>query len=256
MKCIANRDYTVQRAGAPPNEIRALWCAYCPYTVSKRTTPKPKNSKSGLGRYNRMRGEMVRHLHAQHRAELEAANAEALGIPEPGAVVLVEANPGAADEATRLVTLSLRRARYVPPPGTPPGDPTRAVCPRCRRRYYVPAEEAGGSPIDPLTGAAQVEDLCTELDTPPPSVEGRHLWYLYRVLRHPANDHAHLIGPDLYYGNGRALCGQKPHTQWGWIRVDAEPPSPGPADRETCPKCQAAYNVRPDQIVWNDVPTR
>ena len=30
----------------------------------------PRRSKSGLGRYNRMRGQMVRHLHAEHRDKM------------------------------------------------------------------------------------------------------------------------------------------------------------------------------------------
>ena len=69
MRCIADEHYEVilNRRG----EIRYLKCAFCIFVISKMRTPKPRSSKSGLGRYNRMRGQMVAHLHDHHRDELE-----------------------------------------------------------------------------------------------------------------------------------------------------------------------------------------
>jgi hypothetical protein len=43
---------------------------FCDFVVEARYTSKPKSSKSGLGRYNRMRGQIVKHLHEKHRDEL------------------------------------------------------------------------------------------------------------------------------------------------------------------------------------------
>jgi len=79
MKCVADRDYFVNRHSdrhGCEGEIRSLSCAYCVFAVLKRSTPKPRTSSSGLGRYNRMRAAMVRHLHEMHRNELEAAQKE------------------------------------------------------------------------------------------------------------------------------------------------------------------------------------
>lgn len=72
MRCIADIHYDVVRTpehhGA---EIKGLACRFCCFYVSKQRTPKPRSSTSGLGRYNRIRGKMVRHLHECHRNELE-----------------------------------------------------------------------------------------------------------------------------------------------------------------------------------------
>lgn len=80
MKCHADLDYKVVRANTarwwqPPNEdgdIVSLDCAYCAFRVLKRYTAKPRTSSSGLGRYNRMRAAMVRHLHEKHADGKEA----------------------------------------------------------------------------------------------------------------------------------------------------------------------------------------
>jgi hypothetical protein len=79
MKCLAGEHYHVKRRSTanwwePSNdfgEIISIDCAFCDFRVLKRSTPKPAGSKSGLGRYNRMRGIMVAHLHSRHRRELE-----------------------------------------------------------------------------------------------------------------------------------------------------------------------------------------
>lgn len=73
MKCVADEHYHVIRKN---HEIRYLRCAFCHFTISKRRTPKPRTSKSGLGRYNRMRGQIVAHLHEAHRTELEVVRDE------------------------------------------------------------------------------------------------------------------------------------------------------------------------------------
>lgn len=76
MRCYADRDYTVRRrvnSRGREHEIRALECCYCDFVVPRWSTPKPRSSKSGLGRYNRMRGRMVAHLHEHHRNTMEEA---------------------------------------------------------------------------------------------------------------------------------------------------------------------------------------
>lgn len=83
MRCIADVHYKVIRRESGrckwwlpteerkfTGEIVSLDCAYCDFRVLKRHIGKPKSSKSGLGRYNRMRGQMVAHLHEHHREEL------------------------------------------------------------------------------------------------------------------------------------------------------------------------------------------
>lgn len=80
MRCIADVHYEVVRESTArywqePNDygpIKALRCLFCDFTVETRRTGKPRSSKSGLGKYNRMRGRMVAHLHEHHRDELEA----------------------------------------------------------------------------------------------------------------------------------------------------------------------------------------
>ena len=74
MKCIADVHYTVERYpdhAAQAGEIRSLTCAFCEFSILKNNVAKPPTSKSGLGRYSRMRGKMVAHLHKYHREELE-----------------------------------------------------------------------------------------------------------------------------------------------------------------------------------------
>jgi len=71
MRCVAGAHYEVVRRQARHNdEIIALSCNFCDFAVYKRLTGKPRSSKSGLGRYNVMRGQMVHHLHEQHPEEL------------------------------------------------------------------------------------------------------------------------------------------------------------------------------------------
>jgi len=80
MRCQANQDYIVKRASTahwweePDNfgDIVSLDCAYCEFRVLKRYTRQPRTSKSGLGRYNRMRAAMIHHLHVKHRERLDA----------------------------------------------------------------------------------------------------------------------------------------------------------------------------------------
>ncbi|NIN00476.1 MAG: hypothetical protein GTO24_21060 [candidate division Zixibacteria bacterium] len=75
MRCLANIDYHVIRRNENPywkepsytGEIVSLDCNYCDFQVTKRGTGKPRSSKSGLGRYNRMRAKIVKHLHEEHR---------------------------------------------------------------------------------------------------------------------------------------------------------------------------------------------
>lgn len=71
MKCVADIHYDVVRRPDWPREIKGLYCNFCQFSVSKTATPMPRDSSSGLGRYNRMRGQMVRHLHQCHRDQLE-----------------------------------------------------------------------------------------------------------------------------------------------------------------------------------------
>lgn len=85
MRCVANVHYEVLRewdlaqrthwwlreTREPAGDIKALRCRFCDYQVLKRNTARPQSSTSGLGRYNRMRGLMVAHLHREHRASLE-----------------------------------------------------------------------------------------------------------------------------------------------------------------------------------------
>jgi hypothetical protein len=70
MHCAADTHYTVHRNCE--GTVVALRCAFCSFSVHRSTTPKPRGSRSGLGRYNRMRGKMVRHLHEAHRQQLSS----------------------------------------------------------------------------------------------------------------------------------------------------------------------------------------
>lgn len=46
--------------------INGLGCNFCSFAVSRREVGRPRSSRSGLGIYNRMRGDMVKHIHANH----------------------------------------------------------------------------------------------------------------------------------------------------------------------------------------------
>ncbi len=56
--------------GARAWQVNVLTCEHCPFSV-KVAEYFRGGDKSGLGRYNRARGVMVRHLHEKHRAELQ-----------------------------------------------------------------------------------------------------------------------------------------------------------------------------------------
>jgi hypothetical protein len=65
-----NGHYHVWRAGLQETgEISRITCAHCPLSVSPRTLHRA-GDKSGLGRYNRARAIIVKHLHAEHRNKL------------------------------------------------------------------------------------------------------------------------------------------------------------------------------------------
>lgn len=239
MKCVADRDYKVVRRDDPYNdEILALECAYCKtFRVSKRLTPQPRTSTSGLGRYNRMRGQIVAHLHAEHRAELEAANEQTRA-----AWAEVERRAEEAQAGREAYLESMAWIPDAPWESDVNPEPVRAICPTCRRRFWAHAEEAIGGPVDPLTGAYLVDDLCSEL-AEPPDVEGRHEWHLWRVLDGTCR-RVHLIGPDRFYQNGPAICGGQ---SVAWVRVDADPmPSDAPngAGIPLCSKCATLSRYR------------
>lgn len=86
MKCVADVHYSVVRHNTAPywqepndfGEIKSLDCAFCDFQILKRRVGQPRGSTSGLGRYNRMRGAMVKHLHAEHRDKL-SDNKNSLG---------------------------------------------------------------------------------------------------------------------------------------------------------------------------------
>ena len=48
------------------DHIKNLYCKHCDFIVW-RPLYRVGKSRSGMGKYNRMRGEMVKHLHAEHR---------------------------------------------------------------------------------------------------------------------------------------------------------------------------------------------
>ena len=57
------------------DEIIGLTCTHCVFTVSRYEYLKGTD-RSGLPRYNRMRGKIVKHLHDEHLDELAATSAE------------------------------------------------------------------------------------------------------------------------------------------------------------------------------------
>ena len=56
--------------GAREFQVNALTCNHCSFSVKVQDFWRG-GDKSGLGRYNRARAVMVKHLHDRHRAELE-----------------------------------------------------------------------------------------------------------------------------------------------------------------------------------------
>ncbi len=66
-----NGHYNVIRGpGRRNGVITHLGCAHCTFLVR---LVRRSGDRSGLGKYNRARAEIVKHLHAYHRAELAAA---------------------------------------------------------------------------------------------------------------------------------------------------------------------------------------
>lgn len=63
MKIIYNKDYGITRHPIY-HKITNLYCKYCDFIVWR-----PLHG-SGLAKYNKMRGEMVKHLHSNHLGEL------------------------------------------------------------------------------------------------------------------------------------------------------------------------------------------
>ena len=78
MRTFTGLDYEVKRRKTSryweeprfTGDILSLDCAYCDFQIRKKNVAQPRRSKSGLGRYNRMRGKMVTHLHENHRDEM------------------------------------------------------------------------------------------------------------------------------------------------------------------------------------------
>jgi len=68
---VTSRDYgiTTRRVDGV---ISNLNCHFCDFIVW-RPIYNPGHSRSGLGKFNRMRGAMVKHLHAEHRGKLDTA---------------------------------------------------------------------------------------------------------------------------------------------------------------------------------------
>ncbi len=66
MKVSHNHGYTVVRGFY---SIDALRCSHCDFSVRVHEFHKA-GDRSGLGRYNRARAVMVKHLHAEHRSVL------------------------------------------------------------------------------------------------------------------------------------------------------------------------------------------
>jgi hypothetical protein len=71
MKCQADIHYEVIRRPPKYGDVVGLACKFCTFYVRKSDVPQPRTSRSGLGRYNRLRARMIRHLHKEHRDKLE-----------------------------------------------------------------------------------------------------------------------------------------------------------------------------------------
>ena len=81
MKTIAGIHYEVIRKNTMryweepmyAGDIVKIDCSFCDFEIRKNHVRKPRTSRSGLGRYNRMRGIIVKHLHEKHRELLSEA---------------------------------------------------------------------------------------------------------------------------------------------------------------------------------------
>lgn len=62
-------DVTYWADGSRLGEVQALVCQHCDFFV-KPIHYHRSGDRSGMGRYNRARAVMVKHLHAEHRAAL------------------------------------------------------------------------------------------------------------------------------------------------------------------------------------------
>ena len=73
MNVRANHDYRVIRAntfyGNQTGEIQGIRCAYCQFSIGRLQV---RGGRSGLARYNRMRAIIVKHLHSEHGALIQA----------------------------------------------------------------------------------------------------------------------------------------------------------------------------------------
>lgn len=63
--------------------IRCLSCRYCRFSLSPAGFRK-SGDRSGLPRYARARGEMVKHLHREHRTFLEFGPVPTVYNPKTG----------------------------------------------------------------------------------------------------------------------------------------------------------------------------
>lgn len=62
--------YTVRRYGMNgEGEIARILCAYCEFSCAPADHRQPSD-KSGYPRYNKARGQMVKHLHERHHDHL------------------------------------------------------------------------------------------------------------------------------------------------------------------------------------------
>lgn len=71
----ADRDYEVLWTGGGFHSaaIKGLGCNYCSYFNSRLGF---KKSRSGLGRYNRMRADMVKHIFKCHKDKIKGAGSK------------------------------------------------------------------------------------------------------------------------------------------------------------------------------------
>lgn len=66
-----NGHYDVVRQDRSPGYIRHLKCCHCNFLVGVRDLFR-SGDKSGAGAYCRARAKMVKHLHSEHRSQMEA----------------------------------------------------------------------------------------------------------------------------------------------------------------------------------------
>lgn len=73
MTCRADVHYTIHRGGwHGDGDITHLSCCFCDRFSVYKGEPGMKRGSADLGFYNRMRAKMVKHLHDEHREQLEA----------------------------------------------------------------------------------------------------------------------------------------------------------------------------------------